>query len=123
VILYVRRTGTAWRHVPHDPQPSAAVLDSQTAHGHEGGDAIGWDASKRTRGRKRHILVDTSGLLLKAFAHAASVQQRAGAELVLAGITATLPLLGLVGADTGYVNRIGQKTEAARRLNDELDQD
>jgi transposase len=145
-ILYVLRTGTAWRHVPHDlvpwdvayrwfrcwstdgtwnrvhdrlrdlvrvaegrdPQPSAAVLDSQTAHSHEGGEAIGWDAGKRTRGRKRHILVDTSGLVLKAVVHAASVQERAGAKLVLAGITATFPLLGLVWADAGYVNRVDQ---------------
>jgi transposase len=145
-ILYVLRTGTAWRHVPHDlvpwdvayrwfrcwstdgtwnrvhdrlrdlvrvaegrdPQPSAAVLDSQTAHSHEGGEAIGWDAGKRTRGRKRHILVDTSGLVLKAVVHAAPVQERAGAKLVLAGITATFPLLGLVWADAGYVNRVDQ---------------
>lgn len=145
-ILYVLRTGTAWRHVPHDlapwdtayrwfrcwsadgtwdrvhdrlrdlvrvvegrdPQPSAAVLDSQTAHSHEGGDAIGWDAGKRTRGRKRHLLVDTGGLLLKAVVHAASVQERAGAKLVLAGITTVFPLLGLVWADAGYANRIDQ---------------
>jgi transposase len=143
-ILYVLRTGTAWRHVPHDLapwdvayrwfrcwsadgtwnrvhdrlrdqvriaegrdlQPSAAVLDSQTAHSHEGGEAIGWDAGKRTRGRKRHILVDSCGLLLKAVVHAASVQERAGAKLVLAGITEEFPLLGLVWADQGYVNRI-----------------
>lgn len=89
-----------------DPQPSAAVLDSQTAHSHQGGDAIGWDAGKRTRGRKRHLLVDSAGLLLKAVVHAASVQERAGAKLVLAGITATFPLLGLVWADQGYVNRV-----------------
>jgi transposase len=143
-ILYVLRTGTAWRHVPHDlapwdvacrwfrcwsgdgtwdrvhdqlrdavrhaegrdPQPSAAVLDSQTAHSHQGGDAIGWDAAKRTRGRKRHLLVDTAGLLLKAVVHAASVQERAGAKLVPAGIRQLFPLLGLVWADAGYVNRI-----------------
>ncbi|PWU51649.1 IS5 family transposase [Micromonospora sp. S4605] len=143
-ILYVLRTGCAWRHVPHDlapwdvayrwfrcwsadgtwdrvhdqlrdavrvaegrdPQPSAAVLDSQTAHSHQGGEAIGYDAAKRTRGRKRHLLVDTAGLLLKAVVHAASVQERAGAKLVLAGVTDTFPLLGLVWADAGYVNRV-----------------
>ena len=143
-ILYVLRTGTAWRHVPHDlapwdvayrwfrhwsadgiwdrvhdrlrdavrvsegrdPQPSAAVLDSQTAHSHQGGEAIGYDAGKRTRGRKRHLLVDTCGLLLKAVVHSASIQERAGAKLVLAGITETFPLLGLVWADAGYVNRV-----------------
>jgi transposase len=91
-----------------DPQPSAAVVDSQTAHSQEGGEGIGWDAGKRTRGRKRHLLVDTRGLLRKAVVHAASVHERAGAKLVLAGITTAFPLLGLVWADAGYANRIDQ---------------
>ena len=47
-----------------DPQPSAAVLDSQSARSSEGGEEIGYDAGKRVRGRKRHLLVDTLGLLL-----------------------------------------------------------
>ncbi|MFI6985198.1 IS5 family transposase [Embleya sp. NPDC050154] len=89
-----------------DPQPSAAVLDAQTAHGHQGGEAIGFDMGKRTRGRKRHILVDTCGLLLKAVVHAANVQDRAGAKLVLAGLSKTFPLVGLVWVDGGYVNSV-----------------
>jgi transposase len=89
-----------------DPQPSAAVLDSQTAHSHQGGAAIGFDMGKRTRGRKRHLLVDTLGLLLRVVVHAASVQERAGAKLVLAGVSEEFPLLGLVWADGGYVNRV-----------------
>lgn len=64
------------------------------------------DAGKRTRGRKRHLLVDTGGLLPKAVVHSASVQERAGAKLVLAGITEAFPVLGLVWADAGYVNRV-----------------
>jgi hypothetical protein len=52
------------------------------------------------------VLVDSAGLLLKAVAHAPNVQERAGATLVLAGITAAFPLLGLVCADQGYVNRV-----------------
>jgi transposase len=158
-ILYVLRTGTAWRHVPHDlapwdvayrwfrcwsadgtwdrvhdrlrdavraaegrdPQPSAAVLDSQTAHSHQGGEAIGWDAGKRTRGRKRHVLVDTCGLLLKAVVHSAAIQERAGAKLVLAGITETFPLLGLVWADAGYVNRVDQGLLAWARTHAGID--
>lgn len=87
-----------------DPQPSAAVLDSQSAKSHQGGEAIGYDAGKRVRGRKRHLLVDTCGLVLRAVVHSASVQDRAGAKLVLAGVGAMFPHLGLVWVDGGYVN-------------------
>jgi transposase len=89
-----------------DPQPSAAVLDSQSAKSSEGGEAIGYDAGKRVRGRKRHLLVDTLGLLLVAMVHSASVQDRAGAKLVLTGVKRRFPLLGLVWVDGGYVNSV-----------------
>jgi transposase len=89
-----------------DPQPSAAVLDSQSIKSSEGGEAIGYDAGKRVRGRKRHLLVDTLGLLLRVVVHSASVQDRAGAKLVLSGTRARFPLLGLVWVDGGYVNTV-----------------
>jgi transposase len=89
-----------------DPQPSAAVLDSQSAKSSEGGEQIGYDAGKRVRGRKRHLLVDTLGLVLRVVVHSASVQDRAGAKLVLGGVAARFPLLGLVWVDGGYVNSV-----------------
>ncbi|MYW04093.1 IS5 family transposase, partial [Streptomyces sp. SID3343] len=89
-----------------DPQPSVAVLDARTAHSHEGGEAIGFDMGKRTRGRKRHILVDTCGLSSRAVVHAASVRDRAGAKLVLSGLSKMFPLVGLVWVDGGYVNSV-----------------
>lgn len=89
-----------------DPQPSAAVLDSQSAKSCEGGEAIGYDAGKRVRGRKRHLLVDTCGLLLRTVVHSASVQDRAGAKLVLSGLRALFPQVGLVWVDGGYVNSV-----------------
>jgi transposase len=89
-----------------DPQPSAAVLDSQSAKTSEGGEEIGYDAGKRVRGRKRHLLVDTIGLLLVGIVHSASVQDRAGARRVLTGVRRRFPLLGLVWVDGGYVNSV-----------------
>jgi transposase len=72
----------------------------------EGGEQIGYDAGKRVRGRKRHLLVDTLGLLLHVVVHSASVQDRAGAKLVLTGAKRRFPLLGLVWVDGGYVNSV-----------------
>lgn len=92
-----------------DPQPSAAVLDSQSAKSSEGGEEIGYDAGKRVRGRKRHLLVDTLGLMLVGIVHSASVQDRAGARRVLTGIRARFPQLGLVWVDGGYVNSVDAK--------------
>ena len=82
------------------------MLDSQSARSAEGGEAIGYDAGKRVRGRKRHLLVDTGGLVLRARVHSASVQDRAGAKLVLTGVGQQFPRLGLVWVDGGYVNSV-----------------
>lgn len=92
-----------------DPQPSAAVLDSQSAKTSEGGQEVGYDAGKRVRGRKRHLLVDTCGLVLRAVVHSASVQDRAGAKRVLSGIRTLFPQVGLVWVDGGYVNVVDSR--------------
>lgn len=64
---------------------------------------MGYDAGKRTKGRKRHLLTDTCGLPLRVVVHSAGIQDRDGATLVLAGLRERCPLLQFVWADAGYL--------------------
>ncbi len=68
------------------PTPTAAIIDSQSVRSAQGGIDRGFDAGKKVTGRKRHIAVDTLGMLLVVVVHAASVQDQVGAKQVLAGI-------------------------------------
>jgi transposase len=89
-----------------DPEPSAAVLDAQSVKSSEGGEARGYDAGKRTTGRKRHLVVDTLGLMLLVMVTSASVQDRAGGRRILERLAARFPSIALVWADGGYANKV-----------------
>lgn len=74
-----------------DPHPSAAVLDAQVIKSSEGGPDRGFDMGKRTTGRKRHIAVDTGGLLLVWMVTSASVQDSAGGKQLLDALAGNHP--------------------------------
>jgi transposase len=83
-------------------QPTAGVIDSQSVKTTENGGICGYDAGKRIKGRKRHIMTDTCGHLIALRVHAASIQDRDGAPEVFRQLAREAPKLRHVFADGGY---------------------
>jgi len=151
-ILYLVRTGCAWRLLPHDfppwrivyhyfstwrrdgtwtrihdvlrsqvriaeghePEPSAVIMDSQSVKTTEKGGIHGYDAGKKVNGRKRHLLVDTLGLVIAVVVHAANIQDRDGAKSLLSLIRDRFMRIQLIWADGGYAGRLIQWVSAMR---------
>lgn len=101
-----------------DPMASGGIVDSQSVRGADtvAAGQRGYDAGKKVNGTKRHIVVDTLGLLLVVLVTAASVQDRDGGRAVLARANGAMPSLGLVFADGGYAGKLVDWAKRRLRL-------
>jgi transposase len=95
-------------HDGRDPAPTAAVIDSQSVRAADTVPARsrGYDAGKRINGRKRHIAVDTGGLLLAVVVTVAGLQDRDAAHRLLTTLRARFATITLIWADGGYAGRL-----------------
>jgi len=113
-FFYRWRDGELWQKINHslvmhareaggrEASPTAGIIDSQSVKTTEAAGPRGYDAGKKVKGRKRHVLTDTDGLLVAAVVHEADIQDRDGAPLVLAKARYLHPWLRHVFADGAY---------------------
>jgi transposase len=110
-----------WRErVGKAPEPTAAIIDSQSTRSTAQGGNTGFDAGKKVKGRKRNIVVDTLGLTLAVTITAASVQDRDAAAPVVALACAKVPGLKKLYADSAYGGKCAQAIEQTHGINVEI---
>lgn len=108
--------------VGRKPEPTAAIIDSQSVKAAEtvASGSRGYDAGKKINGRKRHIAVDTIGLLLTVLVTAAGVQDRDGAKPLLWNLRQAVRTVKQAWADSGYAGKLVTWATTALKLNLEI---
>lgn len=107
-----QRLREQWRQrIERNAKPTAAVIDSQATRISPQGGESGYDAGKKVKGRKRHLVVDTLGLLLAVTVTAASVQDRDGAPEVVAQACAKYGSIEKIYADSAYAGKCAQRLQ------------
>ena len=114
--LHALRVMAAREQAGREASPTAGIIDSQSVRTTEAGGPKGYDAGKKVDGRKRHILVDTLGLLLVLVVHPANIQDRDGLALVCRRLRRRFPWLRLIFADGGYQGETAACAVAQERV-------
>ena len=115
VRIHDRLRGDVREAIGREREPSAGCLDSQSVKTTERGGVHGYDAGKKVNGRKRHVLVDTMGLVWLLAVTAASVQDRDGARTLLQVLSTRMRRLRVIWADGGYAGSLVDWVQLRRK--------